>query len=280
MKLFRKKRHRKQAAVYLILAAAVVWTLFPFYWTMITSFKTSPEIAAKPVTYWPMKFTWENYVLSWQNSGFSTYFLNSLKVALLSTVFTVLFAAMDGYALARYQFKGKTLFLLALLCTQFFPTAMLMIPLFKIYHKAGLINHHWSLVLTYTVFHIPFNAALMRSFISGIPESLEEAAMVDGCSRFQAVAKVLFPLLLPGLAAVSAYSFISCWNEYLYSLMFISSGSKYTISVGLSMTIGEYSINYGQLCAGSMIALAPVLVMFAYVQKYMVSGLGAGAVKG
>ena len=176
MKLFRKKRHRKQAAVYLILAAAVVWTLFPFYWTMITSFKTSPEIAAKPVTYWPMKFTWENYVLSWQNSGFSTYFLNSLKVALLSTVFTVLFAAMDGYALARYQFKGKTLFLLALLCTQFFPTAMLMIPLFKIYHKAGLINHHWSLVLTYTVFHIPFNAALMRSFISGIPESLEEAA--------------------------------------------------------------------------------------------------------
>ncbi len=280
MKLFRKKRHRKQAAVYLILAAAVVWTLFPFYWTMITSFKTSPEIAAKPVTYWPMKFTWENYVLSWQNSGFSTYFLNSLKVALLSTVFTVLFAAMDGYALARYQFKGKTLFLLALLCTQFFPTAMLMIPLFKIYHKAGLINHHWSLVLTYTVFHIPFNAALMRSFISGIPESLEEAAMVDGCSRFQAVAKVLFPLLLPGLAAVSAYSFISCWNEYLYSLMFISSGSKYTIPVGLSMTIGEYSINYGQLCAGSMIALAPVLVMFAYVQKYMVSGLGAGAVKG
>ena len=179
MKLFRKKRHRKQAAVYLILAAAVVWTLFPFYWTMITSFKTSPEIAAKPVTYWPMKFTWENYVLSWQNSGFSTYFLNSLKVALLSTVFTVLFAAMDGYALARYQFKGKTLFLLALLCTQFFPTAMLMIPLFKIYHKAGLINHHWSLVLTYTVFHIPFNAALMRNFISGIPESLEEAAMVD-----------------------------------------------------------------------------------------------------
>lgn len=280
MKLFRKKRHRKQAAVYLILAAAVVWTLFPFYWTMITSFKTSPEIAAKPVTYWPMKFTWENYVLSWQNSGFSTYFLNSLKVALLSTVFTVLFAAMDGYALARYQFKGKTLFLLALLCTQFFPTAMLMIPLFKIYHKAGLINHHWSLVLTYTVFHIPFNAALMRNFISGIPESLEEAAMVDGCSRFQAVAKVLFPLLLPGLAAVSAYSFISCWNEYLYSLMFISSGSKYTIPVGLSMTIGEYSINYGQLCAGSMIALAPVLVMFAYVQKYMVSGLGAGAVKG
>ena len=104
--------------------------------------------------------------------------------------------------------------------------------------------------------------------------------MVDGCSRFQAVAKVLFPLLLPGLAAVSAYSFISCWNEYLYSLMFISSGSKYTIPVGLSMTIGEYSINYGQLCAGSMIALAPVLVMFAYVQKYMVSGLGAGAVKG
>jgi multiple sugar transport system permease protein len=279
MKIRIKKKNRELIGIYLLLIVAVIWTLFPFYWTAITSFKTSAEIAAKPITYWPKQFTLENYVASWKVGGFSGYFRNSLKIALISTVFTVLFATMDGYALARYKFKGKNAFLLLLLCTQFFPTAMLIIPLFKIFNAARLINNHLCLILTYTVFHIPFNAALMKGFISGIPVSLEEAAMVDGCSRPQAVVKILLPLLLPGMAAVSAYSFISCWNEYLYALMFMSSSSKYTIPVGLSMTIGEYSINYGQLCAGSMIALVPIIIMFAYVQKYMVSGLGSGAVK-
>ena len=266
--------------MYLVLILAAVWTLFPFYWTFVTSLKESAEIGAKPISYWPRLLTVENYVQAWKTGGFSGYFRNSLKVALISTFFTVMLSAMDGYALARFQFKGKTFFLLLLLCTQFFPTAMLIIPLFKIYNGAHLINNHWSLILTYTVFHIPFNAALMRSFISGISPSLEEAAMVDGCGRLQAVIHVLFPLLLPGIAAVAAYSFISCWNEYLYALMFVSSDSKYTIPVGLSMTIGEYSINYGQLCAGSMIALIPIILLFMYVQKYMVSGLGAGAIKG
>lgn len=274
------KRNRTQILIYLVLLAAVCWTLFPFYWTAVTSFKESAEIGGKPLTYWPRIFTVENYIQAWKRGGFSGYFLNSLKVSLISTVFTVLFSAMDGYALARYQFRGKNVFLLLLLCTQFFPTAMLIIPLFKIYNASHLINNHLSLILTYTVFHIPFNAALMRGFINGIPVSLEEAAMVDGCSRVQAVVRVLLPMLLPGLAAVSAYSFISCWNEYLYALMFMTSDVNYTIPVGLSMTIGEYSINYGQLCAGSMIALLPVILMFAYVQKYMVSGLGAGGVKG
>lgn len=279
MKTISKKR-RELTCIYLILLAAVIWTLFPFYWTFITSLKSSAEIAAKPITYWPVHVITENYSNAWKTGGFSRYFLNSLKVSLISTVFTVLFATMDGYALARYKYKGKNAFLLILLCTQFFPTSMLIIPLFKIYNMTHLINNHMSLILTYTAFHIPFNAALMRSFISGIPATLEKAARVDGCNRLQAVTHILMPLLLPGIAAVSAYSFISSWNEYLYALMFMSSDSKYTIPVGLSMTIGEYSINYGQLCAGSVIALLPILIMFAYVQKYMVSGLSSGAVKG
>jgi len=275
-----RKKQLPLLGIYLVLTVAVIWTLFPFYWTLVTSFKESAEIASKPLTYWPAKFIFSNYSEAWKNGGFSTYFVNSLKVSLISTIFTVLFATMGGYALARYKYKGKTAFLLILLCTQFFPTAMLIIPLFKIFNMAKLINNHLALILTYTAFHIPFNAALMRSFINGIPSSLEEAARVDGCGRIQAAVKILLPLLLPGIAAVSAYSFISSWNEYLYALMFMSSDSRYTIPVGLSMTIGEYSINYGQLCAGSVIALLPIIAMFAYVQKYMVSGLSSGAVKG
>lgn len=148
MKTISKKR-RELTCIYLILLAAVIWTLFPFYWTFITSLKSSAEIAAKPITYWPVHVITENYSNAWKTGGFSRYFLNSLKVSLISTVFTVLFATMDGYALARYKYKGKNAFLLILLCTQFFPTSMLIIPLFKIYNMTHLINNHMSLILTY-----------------------------------------------------------------------------------------------------------------------------------
>ena len=232
------------------------------------------------IVYFPDPVVFENYIKAWSVGGFSKYFANSVFVSIASMIFTVVFATMAGYALARYRFKGKTAFLLLLLCTQFIPTAMLIIPLFQIYKGLSLINSHWSLIITYTTFHIPFNAMLMSTFIKGIPYSLEEAAKVDGCSPLKAFCYVLLPVLLPGLAEIGAYSFISSWNEYLYALMFVTSSSKYTLPIGLSMMIGEYSINYGQLTAGSVIALLPVILLFMYVQKYMVSGLSAGAVKG
>ncbi len=280
MSELRKKRIRKWLLVYIPLVIAAVWTLFPLYWTLVTSFKTPAQIAAKPVTYIPHPFVFENYAKAWSAGGFSKYFLNSVIVSSVSMIFTVILATMGGYALARYKFRGKMPFMLLLLCTQFIPTAMLIIPLFQTYNKIHLINSHWSLIITYTTFHIPFNAMLMSTFIKGIPYSLEEAARVDGCSGKQAFMHVLLPVLLPGIAAISAYSFISSWNEYLYALMFMTSSRKYTLPIGLSMMIGEYSINYGQLTAGSVIALGPVVLLFMYVQKYMVSGLSAGAVKG
>ena len=278
--LRQNKNLKKFLCLYLPLIIASIWTLFPLYWTVITSLKTSSQIVSKPITYFPSPVVLEHYAKAWNVGGFSRYFLNSLFVSLVSTLFTVVFATMDGYAMARYKFKGKYLFLILLLCTQFVPTAMLIIPLFVIYNKLSMINTPWSLIITYITFHIPFNATLMSTFIKGIPDSLEEAAMVDGCSRKQAFAHVLLPVLLPGVAAISAYSFISSWNEYLYALMFTTSSRNYTLPVGLSMMIGEYSINYGQLTAGSVIALCPVVLMFMYVQKFMVSGLSAGAVKG
>ena len=275
------KRHfRRKLFVIIPLVIATIWTLFPIYWTVVTSLKTSTQIAAKPITYVPSPLTFENYIKAWSVGGFSRYFLNSVFVSIMSMVFTVVLATMAGYAMARFRFKGKNAFLILLLCTQFIPTAMLIIPLFQIYKNLSLINSHWSLIITYSVFHIPFNAMLMSTFIKGIPFSLEEAARVDGCTARQAFLHVLLPVLMPGVAAISAYSFISSWNEYLYSLMFMTSSSKYTLPIGLSMMIGEYSINYGQLTAGSVIALLPVVLLFMYVQKYMVSGLSAGAVKG
>lgn len=275
-----RERIRNLTVLYVLLAIAAVWTLFPLYWTFVTSLKTPAQISAKPLTYLAHPASFENYRKAWSTGGFSRYFLNSLVVSSISTIFTVVLATMDGYAMARYAFKGKRIFMLLLLSTQFVPSAMLIIPLFMIYLPMKLINTPWSLIITYTTFHIPFNAMLMSTFIHGIPYSLEEAAKVDGCSGRQAFVHALMPVLLPGIAAVAAYSFISSWNEYLYALMFTTSSQKYTLPIGLSMMVGEYSINYGQLTAGSIIALLPIIFLFMYVQKYMVSGLSAGAVKG
>jgi len=280
MQIKTQRTLQKSFLIYFPLFIATIWTLFPLYWTLVTSLKTSGQILSKPVTFLPFPATFEHYVKAWNIGGFSRYFLNSMFVSSISMIFTVAFATMAGYAMARYRFRGKRIFLLLLLCTQFIPTAMLIIPLFMIYNKLSLINTPWSLVITYTTFHIPFNALLMSTFIKGIPYSLEEAAKVDGCSGSQAFLHVLLPVLLPGIAAIAAYSFISSWNEYLYALMFTTSSRHYTLPIGLSMMIGEYSINYGQLTAGSIIALLPAILLFMYVQKYMVSGLSAGSVKG
>ncbi len=275
-----KRRLINRVFMIAAIGIALVWTLFPLYWTLVTSFKSTPQILQKPLTYWPSPFTTEHYVKAWNNAGFSRYFINSLYVSGVASILTVVCATMCGYALSRFKFKLKMPFMLLMLCTQFIPSSMLIIPLFINFNTLKLINDPWSLIIVYTTFHIPFNAILMRSFITGIPVSLEEAALVDGCSRFQSAVRILLPALMPGIAAISAYSFISSWNEYLYALMFMTSSSKYTIPVGLSMLIGEYSISYGQLAAGSVIALVPAVLLFSYVQKYMVSGLTAGAVKG
>ena len=170
--------------------------------------------------------------------------------------------------------------MLLMLSTQFIPQAMLIIPLFIIYKNLNLINNFGSLVFTYATFQIPFNAIVMRGFVDNIPFELEEAAMVDGCGRLKAVFYTVLPILLPGLIATGAFAFIGCWNEFLCALMFINSKALFTIPVGLNYMQGQFDINYGALAAGSIIALIPPILIFGYVQKYLVQGLSAGSVKG
>lgn len=277
-----KARKWKDLIIYrlLPLAAFVGFICFPFYWTLVTSLKVEGDIIKRPVRYLPDPVTIQNYVTAWRDVGFSQYFLNSLLVSAVACLMTVASALLVGYALSRFKFKGKQPFMLVLLCTQFIPSAMLIIPLFITFSKLHLINNHWSLILVYTTFQIPFSSIMMKGFVEKIPYHLEEAAYVDGCSRFQALVKVVLPVLTPGVVACALFSFISCWNEFLFALMFVNNTKKFTIPVGLSFMQGQFDINYGALAAGSMIALAPAILMFIYVQKYLVGGLTAGAVKG
>jgi multiple sugar transport system permease protein len=258
----------------------LAFILLPIYWCLITSLKRSPEITSKVVTYWPKVITYENYLEAWTKSGFSTYFKNSLFIAGFGVVFVVILSILTGYALDRFKFKGKNAFMLILLCTQFIPGAMLITPIFLIFKNLNLLNSLFALVLVNTTFQFPFNSILMRGFIGGIDYTIEEAAQIDGCSRLGAIWHVLLPVLKPGIATIAAYGFISCWNEFLFSFMFISKQVKLTLPVGLKNLVGGFSINYGQLAAGAVIAVIPTLILFSYVQKNLVGGLSSGAVKG
>ena len=262
------------------LLVILIFILFPIYWCFATSFKPSAEITSKIVTYWPKTFTFQNYVEAWTRSGFSVYFKNSLFIAVFGVVFIVILSILTGYALARFKFKGKNAFMLILLCTQFIPGAMLITPIFIIFKNLNMLNSLFALVLINTTFHFPFNSILMRGFIGSIDYTIEEAAQIDGCSRLGAIWHVLLPVLKPGIATIAAYGFISCWNEFLVSFMFISKQNKLTLPVGLKNLVGEFSINYGQLAAGAIIAVLPTLILFSYVQKNLVGGLSSGAVKG
>jgi multiple sugar transport system permease protein len=261
--------------LYVPLALYLIFTLVPFYWMIV--FALRPAGSTTPVP-WPITF--EHFATVWNDIGYAVFFKNSVIVGVLSLLFTTVVALMGGYALARFRFRGRTFFMVALLCTQFIPGAMMLIPLFTIFKGLGLINSLWSLVVADTVFNLPLSIILMSGFVTAVPFQVEEAAMVDGCTRIRAFFAVVLPQLRPGLIAVGSFAFIHTWNNFLFALMFISRQDNFTIPVGLSYTIGEYSADFGALAAGGVVAAIPVVCVFAVIQRYLVHGISAGAVKG
>ena len=257
-----------------------VYVVFPIYWAINRALKTEPEILGKTITYLPKDLTFGNFIDAWTNVGFDKYFFNSLKVSGISVIFIVIISIMVGYALSRYKFKFKMAFLGLLLAVQFIPAAVLLVPLFNIFNGLGLVGSHIALVLINVTFQTPFCCVLMRGFVEGVPYALEEAAMIDGCSRIKGEFKVVVPMLVPGIVTVAAFALIGCWNEFLFAMMMLNDPAKYTVPIGLKMMQGEYGIHYGSMAAGAIIAMAIPVILFAYLQKYLVTGMSSGAVKG
>lgn len=266
--------------IFLPLCIVLILVLIPFLWALSTSFKTIPEFQSEILHYLPKSLNFNNYTYVWNKSGFSTYFVNSLLVSFLSVLIVIILCICNAYALSRYKFKGKSFITLMLLGTQMMPVILYLVPLFSVFKSMRLIDNPVALIIFNIVLQTPFNTILMRSFVSGIPKEMDEAAMVDGAGKWTIMGKILLPMLKPGIVAVSAFTFIGCWNEFLVAFTFIQTQRKFTIPVGLKTMIGEYSINYPALAAGSVIALIPPVILFAIIQKHLVAGLSAGAVKG
>ena len=264
----------------LAILAYIAVALFPLFWLLKVSVTPNRLLYSEGVRLWPSATSFEHYSFVLRHSDFPLFFRNSLIVSLSTAVLVTLIAAAAGYAMSRFTFRGKLWFVALMLVTQMFPLVMLIAPIFKMLTPFGLTNSLAGLVLVYTAFNVPFAVFLMQSFFDAIPKDLEEAAMIDGASRFVAFRQIIVPLTLPGMAATLGFVFTAAWSELLFALMLISKADASTFPVGLLSFVSKFGVNFGQMMAAGVLALIPAVLFFLLIQRFLVQGLTAGAVKG
>ncbi|WP_338553031.1 carbohydrate ABC transporter permease [Paenibacillus sp. KS-LC4] len=269
----------KQVLVYGTLAFLLLFALFPLYWMLNTSFKSQGEIYNMTPSFWPQVFSWSAYEKLLTEKGFLSNIKNSLYVSLIVSFLSILFSMLAAYAISKLQFKGRGFISRGILYAYLMPRAVLFIPLYMLVNAIGLSNSVYGLMLIYPTITIPYATWMLVSYFKSIPGEIEEAAMIDGCSRARTMWSVIFPLAAPGLAATFIFAFTLCWSEYLYALVIVTKTSDKTITLGLSdMIVGDV-FAWGPLMGGSIIASIPVIIMYLFTSKYMVSGMTVGGVK-
>lgn len=275
----KKSFGKRFLTLYLPLIIILVFILFPFYWTFITSVKPESELYGA-VTYWPSHFVWDAYKKLFTTTvNFLAAMKNSFIVATITTIVSLTVSTLAAYAFSRYRFAGRKFLMALFLSNNMFPTVLLLIPLYTIMRKLGLLYSPGALILAYTTFTIPFSVWLLNGFLDDLPLSLEEAALVDGCNRRMAFTKIILPILGPCLVATGVYIYMNAWNEYTFAMMFTNTATR-TIPVALKSLIGQLGVQWDLLTAGGIITIIPVCIMFFFAQKRLVEGLTAGAVKG
>jgi N,N'-diacetylchitobiose transport system permease protein len=263
--------------------AVFLFSVFPVYWMVLTALTPNSKIGAandsgRPaVVPWPI--SWGNFQTAFNKDRFGDYLINSLIVASSTVVLSMAVAFLAAIAVARFRFSGRAVYLVLLMVVQMIPLEALVIPMWLVLRDANALDQFPSLILMYMAFVMPFSIWTLRSFIQAIPADLEEAAMIDGCTRMGAFWKVLFPLIAPGLVATSIFAFIQAWNEYIFVLVLMGDGN-YTLPYWLGSFTGKEGTDWGGLMAGSTMFTIPVVIFFVLIQKKMTTGLAAGAVKG
>ncbi|WP_433761545.1 carbohydrate ABC transporter permease [Brucella anthropi] len=258
----------------------VLFALFPIFWLVKVSVTPNDLLYSEGVRLWPSRMTFDHFSHVLNNSSFPLFFRNSLIVSGSTAIIVTLLASLSGYALSRFNFRAKYWIVALMLLTQMFPLVMLIAPIYKIMAPLGLTNSLIGLIIVYSAFNVPFATFLMQSFFDGIPKDLEEAAKIDGATQFMAFRQIILPLTLPGIAATLGFVFTAAWSELLFALMLISGNDSATFPVGLLSFVSKFSVDFGQMMAAGVLALIPACVFFFLIQRYLVQGLTAGAVKG
>lgn len=272
-----KGRALKYGAILLVLVPVIVVDLFPLMVMISTSLKTSAEVYMQPPTFIPRDPTLQNYSDIWKVAPLVEYFRNSIILGVGETVLALAIAIPAGYALARFRFRGRTGYLLFLMVVQIFPPIVIILALYRLVATIGLMDNLGTLIALDTVFSLSFDIWLLTSYFASVPVEVEEAAMMDGNSRFGAMARMTVPLAAPGIAVVAIFSFIDGWNEFLFALTFIRSSDKYPLTLGLFKYVSRYQVAWNQLLASGLLATIVVLVLFMLVQRHLTRGLISGA---
>ena len=265
-----------------LLAAAIVVVngFFPAVWILLTSLKTEAELVSKPITWWPRDPTLGNYVQAFTDQPLLRYLGNSLAVAVLSTILSLVVASLAAYAIARLNLRRRQLILTCIVASSMFPLVTLLVPIFQTMRSLGLLNTYTALVLPYTVLNLPVCTLVLVGFFQSIPRDLENAAMIDGCTRLGALWRVVVPLAAPGVFTAGILAFVNAWDEFLLALSLNASATMRTLPVGITLYQGEFTFPWPIISAALVVAIVPVAVLIAIFQERVVGGLTQGGLKG
>ncbi len=269
-----------------VIWSVVAWTVvlavvFPLIWMVVTSIKPQSELFRIPPTLAPETITLQHYIRLLTETPFLQYFRNSMVLAVTTTFVVIVLGTLGAYSLVRFRYRGRQTLATLVLFTYLMPSVVLIIPLYLMMVKLGLANTLASLVIAYTTFALPYALWLLRSFMAGIPEDLESAALIDGASRMGAFVDVILPQALPGIVSTALFTFILCWNEYLFALVLVNSDNVRPLTAGtMNMLITAFNIDWSLLMAASVMMSLPLIVIFTFLQGTLTKGFGAGAVKG
>jgi multiple sugar transport system permease protein len=256
----------------------VLFAISPYLWMVLTSLKPEAEIGAFPVRYWPSAATLDHYRMLLARTSFGGNLLNSLVIATGAMLLGLAVSVPAAYAFSRFRFPGRRILMTQFLVINMFPVVLIIIPLFVLMRQLGLIDTFLGIILGHSTFAIPFAVWMLTSYMNAIPPDLDEAARIDGASRLQTILLVILPVVAPGIVTTGIYIFVTSWNEYLFAMM-LSGQNVRTVTVALQLFIGEFTVQWGLLTAGGTLIAIPVTILFLLVQKRLVGGLTAGAVK-
>jgi ABC-type glycerol-3-phosphate transport system permease component len=270
----------RRLAISLGAGALVAFTAFPFAWMALTAFKRPYEIFTTPPTFLPATFTLDNVTRLFAETRFATYLVNSVLVASATVLLTLVVATPAAYGLTRFRWRGREIVAAGVLFTYMFAPIMVIIPFYVLMRALELTNTHTGLVLAYSAFCLPFALWLLRSFFQSIPLELEEAALTDGASRMRAVIHVVLPLALPGVIATGTFTFILAWNDYMLARVLLAADELKTLPVGIADLYNASVVDWGMIMTAGTLVLLPVLAVFVFIQRYLVTGWGSGGIKG